>query len=198
MLVSTRHSLAILAMPKTGTTAIETVLKRECEIAVGGDPGLKHMTLRRFERFVRPLLTASGFGDVETVCLIREPADWLISWYRYRQRAEVADPTKSTVGISFERFVEGYLAPDQPVFAQVGRPSRFLSDKTGRMAVDHLFRYERFDALEAFLSRRVGKRLFFPMVNGSVAARPHIAPTLRARIEAGMAEEYRIWHDLAQ
>lgn len=198
MLVSTRHRLALLAMPKTGTTAVEAVLKPECEIALGQDPRFKHMTLRRFERFLRPLLVASGFEDIETACLIREPADWLVSWYRYRQRPGVSEPSNSTAAISFEQFVDAYLSAEPPAYAQVGRPSRFLTDKQGRIGIDHLFRYERFDRFETFLKSRFGRNLSFPRENMSKAPRPEISPALHARIEAGMAEDYRIWRDLAR
>ena len=39
------------------------------------------------------------------VALMREPVDWLGSWYRYRQRDGMARPQNSTREISFDAFV---------------------------------------------------------------------------------------------
>ena len=49
-------------------------------------PRTKHMTMRVFERYMMPYLREIGAGDTETFCVIREPTDWLGSWYRYRSR----------------------------------------------------------------------------------------------------------------
>lgn len=198
MLVSTSQRLAILAMPKTGSTAIEEVLAPRCEVHVGGDPRLKHMPLSRFERFVRPLLDACGQTGVETVCLFRDPLDWLLSWYRYRRRPCIPEPRNSTSHISFEAFVEGYLSPDPPAFAQVGRPARFVSGKDGAPAIDHIFRYESFAAFTRFISERFGEDLAFPRRNVSPREKIDVSTTLRRRVEIGMPEECRIHCDIAR
>jgi hypothetical protein len=198
LLVSVRHRLAYLAMPKTGSTAVEEVLRPRADLAFGGDPRIKHMPLRRYQRFVEPLLGAYGVRNVETVCLFREPVDWLISWYRYRRREAVRDHPNSTAGLSFEAFAEGYLADDPPSFARVGRPAQFVAGREGRPGIDHLFRYENFAGFAAFLSARFGRQLTFPPANASPADAVPCPPALRARIEAGMAEECRIWRELAR
>lgn len=193
MLISTRARLAILAMPKTGTTAIEAALAPLCEIRVTGDPRLKHMPYRRYARFLRPMLETGGHGGIESFCLIREPVDWLASWHRYRARPGIPDPRNSTLEIGFEAFVEAWLAPDPPPFAQVGRPARFVSDAQGRPAIDHLFRYEAPGAWTAFLSGRFGQALDIPRRNVSPDLPARLSPALRARLEAEMAGDLRIW-----
>lgn len=198
MLVSTRHKLAILAMPKTGTTALERALAPHCEIVIGGDPRLKHMPLRKFERFLRPLLESSGQCGIETMCLIREPVDWLASWYRYRRRNGVPDPRKSTAGISFEAFADAYLSDHPPPFAQVGRPARFVQAQDGRLGVDHLFRYEAFERATAFLSERLGQPLTVSPANVSRADPVDVPAHLRRRIEDGMAQDVQIWESAAR
>ena len=54
------------------------------------------MTLRTFERFVAPYLDWIGVPSVETVCVIREPVDWLGSWYRYNARHAIRKEPRST------------------------------------------------------------------------------------------------------
>ncbi|MEL6236674.1 MAG: hypothetical protein AAFR46_19935, partial [Pseudomonadota bacterium] len=180
---------------RSGTPARRRYLYQLASQSTGSR--IRHMPLPRFERFVRPLLEASGQDGIETMCLIREPVDWLASWYRYRRRAGVPDRRKSTAGIRFEAFVEAYLSEDPPPFARVGRPARFMQDRDGRMGVDHLFRYEDFGRVTAFLSERFGTKLSIPHVNASPAEPVHISDLLRARIEAGMAEDMELWERAA-
>ena len=142
MLVSISRRLAYLAMPKTGTQSLERVLTPLCDIRYGGLPRVKHMTLQTFERFVRPYLEALGAGDTETLCVIREPVDWLGSWYRYRGRAALDGHPNSTRDVSFAEFVEAYLRRPTPPFARVGRISRFVAGASGGPGVTHMFRYE--------------------------------------------------------
>jgi len=71
---------------------------------------VKHMQLRRFERFLRPYLKSVDHADVETTCLYRNPIDWLGSWYRYRQRDALIGHKNSTADKSFEDFVLSYLS----------------------------------------------------------------------------------------
>lgn len=193
MIVLLRHRLAILAMPKTGSTAIEAALAPHADLVASRPPELKHMTLRRFERFLRPLLAAYGAGDAETVCLIREPLDWLGSWYRYRSRPGLADPARRTDSVDFDGFVAAYLSPSPPAFAQVGRQSVFLRPGPRGRGIDHLFRYEAIAAFTDFLADRIGRPLDLPRLNVSPGPRPRISDAMRARAEAELAEDYRLW-----
>jgi hypothetical protein len=198
MIVTLKHRLAVLAMPKTGSTAIEAALGPHADLQASGRPELKHMPLRKFDRFVRPLLDSYGRGGVETLCLFREPLDWLASWYRYRQRPELRDPARRTDGVDFAGFLEAYLAPEPPQFARVGRQAAFVRARQGGIGVDRIYRYEAFPAVAAFLSERLGESLSFPRMNVSPPRELGITPALRARAEAGLAEEYRIWREVAR
>ena len=82
-----------------------------------------------------PYLREIGAGDTETVCVIREPIDWLGSWYRFRSRSS-APKAKSTKGISFETFVEGYL-DEAAAGVRQGRPADALRRRPLRQAGGH-------------------------------------------------------------
>ena len=194
MIVSLTAGIAYLAMPKTGSTAIESVLAPECDIVMSGHPKLKHMRLRRFERFVRPLLKDA---QVETVAVIREPLDWLGSWYRYRARPQIAGSPNSTAGIGFDRFVRDWLSRTPPPHARVGRPADFLAAPQGGPGLAHLFRYDDFAALEALLSERFGRALALPRHNVSPVMDLALTPETRARAMAALAEDYAIYEGAA-
>jgi len=190
MLISTRQKLAYLALPKTGTSAVEAALEPLCDIRYVGSPRVKHMTMHSFERFMMPYLRRIGLGDIETVCVVREPVDWLGSWYRYLSGKEFAGSPRSTRGVSFAEFVEGYLASPQPPYAKLGRPSRFVVGRTLR--VTHLYRYEDLPKLVAFLAERFGTRLELPTRKVSPKAETVLPAALRARLEAERAEDFAL------
>ena len=62
----------LLAVPKTGSTALEVVLGPEAGVRFGNLPELKHLPLYRYNRFARPLLQLTTGQGPETVALIRE------------------------------------------------------------------------------------------------------------------------------
>lgn len=199
MLISVRRRIAYLAMPKTGTTAVEAALAPHCDIHLLG-PGVKHAQYGKFRRFILPMLR-DGFQveRVETVCVLREPVDWLHSWWRYRRRESLDGKPQSTEGVSFDAFVEAWLAPGEPPeFARVGRPSRFVAAPKGAPPLDHLFRYDRLDRLAAFLSERFRSEFEFPRLNvspddGGAA----LSPAVRARLERERPEEFELFHGIA-
>ncbi len=160
MMILWKEKLAFIAVPKTGTTAIEAALAPYASISFGRQPSLKHMTHQRFNRFIRPFLKKEGQEDVEVFAVMREPVSWLGSWYRYRQRDELADTVNSTRGVSFDQFVQTYLQPkNRPAYAQLGSQSRQLSISRDEVGIRLLFRYENMPRLLDFLSDRLGARL---------------------------------------
>ena len=198
MLISIDKRLAFLAIPKTGTTSIEKTLGKHCEIRFGRSPRTKHMNAQIFERFMRPYLTAIGAGDTETVCVVREPVDWLGSWYRFRSRKGFSRGPKSTKGVSFAEFIEAYLATPQPEFAKIGRQSGFVAGKNGEPVVTHMFRYENLPALVDFLDKRFGKPMQLPKANVSPPAEMQLPPALRTRLETERADDFALYADHAR
>ncbi|MEM1315331.1 MAG: gamma-glutamyl kinase [Pseudomonadota bacterium] len=198
MLIFPKRKLVLLAVPKTGTTAFEAALEPLADLRFSGAPSVKHATLRKYRRYVRPFLEASGIRGMKTVCVLREPVDWLRSWHAYRQRPEIEGKPHSTAGMSFEAFVEGYLQDPQPEFAHVGFQSRFVADGEGRPAVDHMFRYDDLDAFKTFLEARFEQALDIPRLNVSPErpAEP-LPPELQARLERERAADFEVYRSIA-
>lgn len=182
MLVFLDADLAFLAVPKTGTTAVEMALRDRADIVFQN--GRKHITAQRYRKRVAPLLR-SGFGTApETVAVMRAPIDQLASWYRYRARDGVETAEKSTRGCSFDEFVRAAIAPDPPPFADCGSQFRFLTGGRGRLLVDHLFAWETPQHLLAFLSERLGA----PVATEARNVSPCIDVTLSAEAEAALRD----------
>lgn len=166
MLVFWKPKLVFLATPKTGTTAIEAALESLAAESIPRPPPLKHTSVQRYHRFLNAYLEDAAGGPFTVVALIREPRDWLGSWYRYRQRDGVGNPKKSTKGISFDDFVQAYCTENRPEFANVGSQARFLKASDGKW-VDHLFRYEDIGAFVHFLEEKLNCEISLPRLNVS-------------------------------
>jgi hypothetical protein len=197
MLISVEKRLANLAMPKTGTTAVQQAIHKYCDIQFSRSPRTKHMTMRVFERFMMPYLREIGAGDTETFCVIREPVDWLGSWYRYRSRPGFSS-AKSTRGVSFAEFVEAYLTHPQPAFARIGGASRFVVGRSGMPAVTHMFRYDNMVGMVRFLEERFGRGIRLPKANVSPERDLELPSALRTRLETERAKDFSIYADLAR
>lgn len=191
MLVFWGQRLAFLATPKTGSTAIEAALESLAVLSVQRPPVLKHTSVRRYHRFVGPYLEVAA-GHPFTVCaLMREPRDWLGSWYRYRSRPGL-DAERSTTTVSFDEFVQAWCSDPAPDFAAVGAQSRFLAPRGGK-GVDHLFRYERIDRFVSFLEDRLRCEIVLPRLNVSPSGALDLSPATEALLRQVAAEDFALY-----
>ena len=65
-----------------------------------------------------------------------------------------------------------------------------LPDRPG---VDHLFRYEAMDAVLAFLSERLRRKIAPARMNVSPDADTSLDPALEGRLRAALADEIALW-----
>lgn len=195
MLVFWDQRLVFLATPKAGSTALAAALGSLAAVSIQRPPVLKHTTARRYHRFVGPYLKAASGEVFTTVALMREPVDWLGSWYRFRLREDVLDARMRTAGMSFDDFARAYCQRPQPGFANVGSQSRFLAPE-GTPAVDRIFRYEEMDRFVAFLEDRLDCALTLPVLNVSPAADLSLDAETRCMLHAAMAADLALYASL--
>lgn len=191
MLVLGSANLVYLAVPKTGTTAVEMALRPKADMALM--KSRKHMNAQRYRRKVAPFL-ADAFGmEPETVAVMRAPIEQIRSWYRYRTRPDRLGEARSTQGLSFDDFVRAVISEHPPAFAGIGSQFSFLTNGRGQLIVDHLFAYEAQAAFRAFLSERFGEEIRFGQKNVS----PQIPAPLSAQVEAALcaarADEFALY-----
>lgn len=192
MLIFIQERLAFLATPKTGSTAIEMALGPRADIRISRNPRAKHTPLRKYRRFIEPFVKTLSDRAPDTMALVREPVDWLGSWWRYRSRDEIEGTPTSTKGLSFDAFVEAYLSDDPPEFARVGSQAQFLSDRDGEIGVSYLFRYEDMGAAVAFLERRLNGPVRLERQNVSPRGEVALAPSLRRELESRHRADFEL------
>ena len=198
MLLFWKAKLVLLAVPKTGTTALEAALLAHADTAILNPPEKKHLTARRWRNQLAPFFENRGARQIETMAIIREPRDWLGSWYRYRARPEISGSASSTAGMDFAQFVTGWLSDPEPEYARVGRQSRFVANAEGKIIVDHLFRYEDLDQAVDFLQQRLGVTLDLGRRNISPQADLSLPPALEARLQREAAADFDLWARLGR
>jgi hypothetical protein len=193
MLVFWKEKLVFLAVPKTGTTALEGALAPRASLVLRDPPILKHCPVYRYRRFLEPFLAQAGDQTLETLAVIRNPVDWLSSWYRYRHRDDLKGHPNSTQGISFDTFVTEYAKGKPAPFAAVGSQAKFVQGQDGVTVVTHIYRYEAQDKLIDFLQDRLSVRINLPRLNVSPQMELTLSPDIRARLEQKCPSEFAVW-----
>jgi hypothetical protein len=192
MLVFSKHKLVFLSVPKTGTTAYQAALSQHASMVITDPPELKHAPVFRYNRFFRPALEKFIGTDLHVIAVMREPIDWLGSWYRYRQRPFMSGKPVSTQGITFNTFVQAYCEKQQPPFANVGSQSKFLEPQRNGTAVTHVFRYEDQASLCAYLKDRIGVPIETRRLNTSRQADLDLSSETRALLQRRYAPDFTL------
>lgn len=202
MLCLPQEGFVLLSMPKCASTSLSAALSPQAAIVFQRNPNLKHMGCRGFARNVEPILARVGHArsDYEVVSLFREPVAWLDSWYRYRSRAGLRrrDDPAYAGDLTFEQYVESFLAREKGGAAPRGRPARFVTEGRGwAVGTDRLFALERPDVWGAWLQERMGGLVDIPRRNRSnVHVEIDLPASTRRRLEEFFAPEYAVYDRL--
>lgn len=186
--------MVFLANPKAGSTAIETALEPLSNLAVLRPPELKHTNLENYERFVAPWLNSITGEKFTTIAVMREPVEWLRSWYRFRIRDDIDDPLHEMTGVAFPDFVQAYMAPDQKLVTHIGTQSDFLTHQ-GK-TVDCIFRYEEMEHLTEYLEEQLDCEILLPRVNVPPSADVSLDPVLESELRDFMAADASLYATL--
>lgn len=197
MLVFWKPRLVVLSTPKTGTTAIEEALGALAALAVTRPAALKHSSAAQWQTFLRPYLRATSGAEFTAVALMRDPVDWLGSWYRHRLRDDIAEMPGATRGMGFARFVEDYLSTPCPPHADVGSQAAFLRGADGApCGVDRLFRYEAIEDFTAYLEDLLDFPVELPRLNVSPEEDLTLPPALAERLNAHLAADHALYRSI--
>ncbi|TMV07644.1 hypothetical protein FGK63_09245 [Ruegeria sediminis] len=194
MQVYLKQNLAFLAVPKTGTTAIETRLKRHADIVFANSR--KHVNAAQFHNRVAPFLARFCGARPERVAVMRDPVEQLRSWYRYRARLSPREHAESTSGMSFDDFVLAVIRTPKLPLAAIGSQYAFLTLRDRTVAVHHLFDYDEHERIADFFSDRFGEEVAFPIRNVSPFKLTPLSPEVEQELRQARAAEFALFADL--
>ncbi|NHQ73060.1 gamma-glutamyl kinase [Roseovarius gahaiensis] len=198
MLLFSKAKLVLLCVPKTGTTAYQTALGPHAAMVVRDPPELKHAPVFRYNRFYRPALEKFIGTPLDIVAVMREPVDWLGSWYRYRRRPFTKGQRTSTHDVTFDEFIDAYTRGDKPPFANVGSQAKFLEPQKNGTAVTHLFRYDDQDGLRKFLQDRLGVTFDTGRENASPDMSLALSAETETKLRRKCADEFTLWEGIGE
>lgn len=165
MLISIEYNYVFLCSTKCASNSIQAMLKSYSDIAFLKLPAFRHTNYREYSQHIKPYLSEKvGIDSIETVCIVREPLSWLNSWYRFRSRSALRNPKhpnhkNSTFGVQFSEFIEAYMSPNPPSFADVGSQFSFVKDYNNKVSVTTMFLYENIGNFVEYMSHKIGKKL---------------------------------------
>jgi len=191
MMAMAHKGFAFLSMTKTGSTSIEATFSRYAQITTRRPPPMKHMRAATFNRYIVPILESYGYprSSYELVCIVREPVDWVASWYRYRSREAAQKSSGYTGDMTFEEFVGKLL--DEEV--SLGSATQFVSAR-GKRLVDRMYRYEHLgDAVEWMAGKLEIDTPTLKRVNTSPDRDLAVPASLRARLEERYAKDVALY-----
>jgi hypothetical protein len=131
MLISHKYKFLFVAVPKTATTSIQECLLEfgDCELVPP-----KH----KYAKQAKAELAPEIWDEYFKFAFVRNPYDWMLSWYFYRQRPQFREGKghqRYTGNTSFEDFIR--FDKEWPT-TQI----EFLTDDDGKCLVDFIGRYE--------------------------------------------------------
>lgn len=178
MLIFWDARLVVLSQQKTGTSALIHALSSRADMFIKQPSELRHMSYAEFCAYICPMLLKKvgvGRESFEVISVMREPLNWVGSWYRFRARGQLADPShpkhgEYTGAMSFDQFVWDVCARrtnKTPAHAAISTPLGVAVSPEGFLEVDRLFPYEDMSGLYAVLEEKTGKPLKTHPVNVS-------------------------------
>ncbi|SMO36616.1 sulfotransferase family protein [Paracoccus laeviglucosivorans] len=194
MLIFWEKRLVFLATPKAGSTAIEASLESLANLSVQRPAELKHTDLKSYRRHIEPWLHEATGDHFTTVALMREPIDWLRSWYRFRLRDDIDDPDHRMVGISFAGFAQDYSGADRNLTAGIGAQADFLTH--GSDQVDRIFRYDQIEDFTHFLEDQLDCAINLPRVNVPPTVDVTLDPATEAALRQTLADDLALYDQI--
>ena len=200
MLIGLEKRFVFVANSKAASTSVEKVLAPFTEIIVAGTPQRKHILLRDALRAYDVVFGQPGYhpDTFFKFGILRDPVDWIHSWYRYRKGNKVESPLPTDM--TFEDF---WTADDWTKFLPSGRKRLqrdFFTDDDGRILADFIIPYHDLDAQFARVCAHLRVRRPLPRENVS-RLRSDDAPIpdpLRDDIRHFYAEDYALMECLPQ
>ena len=200
MLIGVRKRFVFVANSKTASTSIVNALSSHAEIMRGGTPQHKHIYMRDALRkykflFGQPEYAPNTFFRFG---VMRDPIDWIQSWYRYRRGNKVAKQLPEDMS-----FADFWAAKDWNIQFPDGTKrlqSTFFLNAKGQPLVDYIIPYADIEAQFATICAALGVKAPLPRKNVSKIKKTDadLPEDLRAEMVDFYADDYALLGKLDQ
>lgn len=199
MLISIEKRFFFVANTKTASTSIEHALLPYADIYRGGTPARKHTPMSLAIRSYPFLFEQPGYetGTFFRFGVMREPIEWISSWFRYRKGNKTDAPLPADMD-----FAAFWKARDWNIQRVNGKPnlqSDMFCNTGGAMLVDMVIPYHELTDKFAAICRAL--KIPAPLPHKNVSALREssaIPPALEAELRAHYASDYALWDKLPE
>ncbi len=196
MLIGLERKFVFVANTKTASTSIESVLKPHADIQHAGNPERKHVPLRRAFNLY-PEVFGTGrekAGDYFKFGVMRDPLDWIGSWFRYRKGNKVDAPLPADM-----EFAEFWALADWNIRRRDG--TRFLqrhmfSDVQGGLLADVIIPFDQLNSLFTEICDAFGFESKLPRENVSHVSELSVPKSLEEELREFYAPDYALFGQL--
>ncbi|MFA3920784.1 hypothetical protein [Ruegeria hyattellae] len=197
MLIGIDKRFVFAASTKTASTSLEQVLKPHADIFRSGSAQRKHIGLPEIFPTYDFLFSQPGYGPDSffKFGVMRDPFDWINSWYRYRLGNKVESPLPE--GMSFADF---WALKDWNILRGDGRKhlqrDMFLGSD-GQLMADVIIPYDRLDDMFRDICAELEMPAGLPRANVSRIRETQSLPDgLEEEIRAFYADDYKLYAEL--
>jgi len=193
MLIGLERKFVFVANTKTASTSVESALGPVSEVVLAETPEQKHMPLHAAieahpEIFAQPGQWPRFFFKFG---VMRDPLDWIDSWFRYRKSNRVESPLPPQMS-----FAEFWEQQDWNFRRADGRPylqRDMFCGPQGKVLADVIIPYHRLPEMFALICDALGVAHALPRKNVSrLRKRAEIPPALEDRLRVHYAEDYAL------
>lgn len=199
MLISIKHKFIFICNSKTASTSIERALEPYADIRHGGHPGRKHISWIDTRKEFSSVLEQHPPDTFLKFAVMREPIDWILSWYRYRTSRKGGLLSRR---LTFEEFwrreSKSWMAWSRNGEKNLQK-KRFV-DANGELALDRLLVFENLAEEFAALVRTLDLGANVDLSKVNVSRRPQsdvsLSDDLVAELTQFYEEDYALYHSL--
>lgn len=197
MLISVTKRFVFVANTKAASTSIERILIPHSEVFRSGTPQRKHIPLYDTLQTYRFLFDQPNHAPQRyfKFGVMREPLDWIGSWFRYRRGNKVQSPLPYDT-----TFAQFWAAKDWNILLKGGQPNlqqRMFIGPKGSVLADVVIPYHRLDVMLPEILNLLGIAADLPRQNVSeITAPPEITGDLLEEVRAFYAPDYALWNRL--
>jgi hypothetical protein len=200
MLIGVEKRFIFIANTKAASTSIEHVLVNHAEIERASNPQRKHIHMLDVLKEYAFLFNLPGYEPATffRFGVMRDPIDWIGSWFRYRHSNKVAAPLPKEMD-----FAAFWAAKDWNIRRANGAPHLqrdFFTDNSGNLLVDVIIPYRDLDALFSRICAGLWVDKPLPQMNASneKAETLSIPSGLRDELREYYAEDYKLLSQLPE